>query len=140
MFRLRKKHCLYCTHISIAPCFRLLPFTAQSVVGLRVGSCYRISELSRVVTRSASFLTETLVRSPQFFFIIEKKIFSGSKHPENILFNFEYRCTGNTGVIIFVSSELFDCLYFTRTRDCISHKLLTLAKLCPKQLLHLKSD
>ena len=49
--------------------------------------------LARIVTylvTSASFLAELSVSSPQKLFIfISRKIFSGSKYPKNILFNFE---------------------------------------------------
>ena len=40
--------------------------------------------------------TVTLVRSPRilFIFIIEKIIFTGSKYPKKILFNFENKITG----------------------------------------------
>ena len=45
------------------------------------------------VVGSASFLAELSVSSPRKLFIfvikISKKIFSGSKYPTNILFNFE---------------------------------------------------
>ena len=43
---------------------------------------------------SACFLDELLVKSPRkLFIIIIENIFSGSKHPKNILFQFENRST-----------------------------------------------
>ena len=38
---------------------------------------------------SASFLAEILVSSPRYFFSLSRKIFSGSKYPKNIQFDFE---------------------------------------------------
>ena len=45
------------------------------------------------VLASASSSAEISVKSPRFFFSLLKKVFSGSKHPKNILLKFENRRT-----------------------------------------------
>ena len=62
---------------------------------------------------SASFLAELSVSSPQkIFILLSKKIFSGSKYPKNIFFNFEKGSTGKY--------QRYKC--FVQVSKCLSIK------------------
>ena len=82
------------------------------------------------VPASASFLAELSVSSPRIYlFSLSKKIFSGSKYPKTILFNFEKRSTGTgpfsrasvrrvprcTGIQVRAMSDTDTISYLTRT-------------------------
>ena len=76
--------------------------TAASMIGNQVDWIPRLRDpkCKQLEPVSASFLAEISVRSPRKLFIFIKKIFSGSKYPKNILFNFVERSTRTCAFVL----------------------------------------